>query len=62
MLRVSNIKINIDDDKSKILNLLLKKLKIKESELIKYHIFKESIDARKKGKIDFVYTLDGSQK
>ena len=58
MLRVSNIKISIDDDKSKILKLVLNKLKIKENELIKYHIFKESIDARKKGKIDFVYTVD----
>ncbi len=58
MLRVSNIKISIDDDKSKILKLVLNKLKIKESELVKYHIFKESIDARKKGKIDFVYTVD----
>lgn len=58
MLRVSNIKISIDDDKSKILKLVMNKLKIKENELIKYHIFKESIDARKKGKIDFVYTVD----
>ena len=58
MLRVSNIKISIDDDKSKILKLVLNKLKIKEKDLIKYHIFKESIDARKKGKIDFVYTVD----
>lgn len=58
MLRVSNIKISIDDDKSKILKLVLNKLKIKENELIKYHIFKESVDARKKGKIDFVYTVD----
>ena len=58
MLRVSNIKINIEEDKSKILKLVLNKLKIKENELIKYHIFKESIDARKKGKIDFVYTVD----
>ena len=58
MLRVSNIKISIEDDKSKILKLVLNKLKIKEKDLIKYHIFKESIDARKKGKIDFVYTVD----
>ena len=50
MLRVSNIKINIDDDKSKIVKQLLNKLKIKESELIKYYIYKESIDARKKRK------------
>ena len=58
MLRVSNIKTNIDDDKSKILELVLKKLKIKENEIIKFHIFKESIDARKRGRIDFVYTVD----
>ena len=58
MLRVSNIKTNIDDDKSKILKLLLNKLKLKEKDIIKYHIFKESIDARKKGRIDFVYTVD----
>ncbi len=58
MIRVSNIKIGIDDDISLIKSLLLKKLKIRESELEKYYIFKESIDARKKGKIDFVYTID----
>ena len=58
MLRVSNIKLNIDDNKSKIKSSLLKKLKIKETDLIKYFIYKESVDARKKGKIDFVYTVD----
>lgn len=58
MLRVTNIKISINDDKSKILKLVLNKLKIKENELVKYYIFKESIDARKKDKIDFVYTVD----
>ena len=34
MLRVSNIKLNIDDNKSKIKSSLLKKLKIKETDLI----------------------------
>ena len=58
MLRVSNIKLSIDDDKSKIKSTLIKKLKIKEKELVKYYIYKESIDARKRGKIDFVYTVD----
>ena len=57
MLRVSNIKLNIDDNKSKIKSSLLKKLKIKETDLIKYFIYKESVDARKKGKKDFVYTV-----
>ena len=59
MLRVSNIKLNIDDNKSKIKSSLLKKLKIKETDLIEYFIYKESVDARKKGKIDFVYTKMG---
>ena len=58
MLRVSNIKLSIDDDKSKIKSCILKKLKIKEKDLKKYFIYKESIDARKRGKIDFVYTVD----
>ena len=58
MLRISNIKLGIDEDVSLIKKLILKKLKIKESELIKYFIYKESIDARKRGKIDFVYTID----
>ncbi len=62
MLRVSNLKISINEDKKILKKLILKKLRIKESELIKYTIYKESIDARKKGNIDFVYTVDVSLK
>lgn len=57
MLRISNIKISIDENPSDIKQLVLKKLKIKSSDLIKYYIYKESIDARK-GKVNFVYTID----
>lgn len=62
MLRISNIKLGIDEDASLLKKLILKKLKIKENELIKYFIYKESIDARKRGKIDFVYTVDAELK
>ena len=41
MLRVSNIKISIDEDPSIIEKLVLKKLKIKSSDLVKYYIYKE---------------------
>ena len=58
MLRVSNIKLDINENIDNIKSLLLKKLKISEKELVSYNIYKESIDARKKGKIDFVYTVD----
>ena len=58
MLRISNLKLGIDEDISLLKKLILKKLKIKENELVKYFIYKESIDARKRGRIDFVYTVD----
>lgn len=38
MLRISNIKISIDEDKSIIEKQLLKKLRIKQNDLIKSYI------------------------
>ena len=58
MLRVSNLKLTIDEDISILKKLVIKKLGIKENELLKYSIYKESIDARKKGNMMFVYTVD----
>ena len=58
MLRISNLKLDIDQDIDDIKNLIIKKLKIKERELVRYSIYKESIDARKRGRISFVYTVD----
>lgn len=58
MLRISQIKISIDDDVEKVKSLVLKKLKISATELLEYRIYKESIDARHRGKIDFIYTVD----
>lgn len=58
MLRVSNIKLDINESLDNIKPLLLKKFKISEKELVNFKIYKESIDARRKGKIDFVYTVD----
>lgn len=58
MLRVSNLKLGIDEDISTLKKIILFKLGIKEDLLVKYHIYKEAIDARKRGKIDIVYTVD----
>ncbi|WP_099190693.1 NAD(P)/FAD-dependent oxidoreductase [Tepidibacter mesophilus] len=58
MIRISNIKMDIDEDIKNIEQKILKKLRIREEELIEYTIFKESIDARKRGKINFIYTVD----
>jgi hypothetical protein len=58
MIRISDIKISIEDDKSKIKEELLKRLKISKEELVDYKIYKESIDARRRNVVYFVYTVD----
>lgn len=57
MIRISNVKLSLDENVEKLRKIIIKKLRIKESDLSGYTIFKESIDARK-GKIEFVYTVD----
>lgn len=58
MIRISQIRLGIDESTDKLLYKASKILNINEDEIIKINIFKESIDARKKGKIEFVYTVD----
>ncbi|MCL6635046.1 MAG: hypothetical protein K6T29_04670 [Peptococcaceae bacterium] len=58
MLRVSGLKTSIEEDRSALERRLLKKLGIKESDLLEYKIFRQSVDARKGGMIHFVYTVD----
>lgn len=58
MIRVSEIRLNINEDIDKLPYKVSKILNIRPNEIIDLNIFKESIDARRKGKIDFVYTLD----
>lgn len=58
MIRVSDIKLNLDDPIELIKTKLAKKLQIYETEIFEYHIYKESIDARKG--IQLVYTVDAS--
>ncbi|MDR0846181.1 MAG: NAD(P)/FAD-dependent oxidoreductase [Lactobacillales bacterium] len=58
MLRITQIKISIHDDLEKIKSLISQRLKISASEIIDYRIFKESIDARRRGEIWFIYAVD----
>lgn len=57
MIRISQLKIGIEESKEKLPNLIAKKLKISETDILDYRIFKESIDARR-STITFVYTVD----
>ena len=47
MILVSEIKLGLHEDEKILKKLLIKKLNIKESDLISYSIHKKSIDARK---------------
>ena len=58
MIRIPEVKISIDEDEDKILDYACKKIDISENVVISWSIFKKSIDARKKDKIYFVYTID----
>ncbi|WP_347491653.1 NAD(P)/FAD-dependent oxidoreductase [Desulfoscipio sp. XC116] len=58
MLRVTGVKLSLDEDKSLIKNKIAGKLGVGENEIARCVIFKESIDARKRNRIYFVYTVD----
>ncbi len=56
MILISNLKIGIDDDMEILAHKIRKKLKLKDQQM-KFKILRESVDARKKGRIDFVYQV-----
>lgn len=58
MLRITQIKLSIQDDISAVKLQVAKKLKIRTTDILNFRIYKESIDARKRGEINFIYTVD----
>lgn len=57
MIQISQLKLDIHHSKQDLEKKLLKTLHIPESQLISYEIKKQSIDARKKTGLFYVYTL-----
>ena len=60
MLRIHEIKLNIGESLDEIPKKILKKLDKVDLKLASYHVVRESIDARDKGEINLVYTVDFS--
>ena len=58
MLRISQIKLNINEPVSSLPVHIRKALRIKDLKLKSWRIVKESTDARKKPDIKFIYTVD----
>lgn len=58
MIRIAQLTITIEDSIDKVKELVLQKLGLKEEDLLDYRIYKQSIDARRRNEIKFVYTVD----
>lgn len=59
MIKVRQLKINVEDDSLENLKLeVIKKLKIKSSDITNFKIIKRSIDARKKPLIYYIYEVN----
>ncbi len=58
MIRIGAIKLNPDHTEQDLLRKLAKSLRISEADILGYEIKKQSIDARKKPLIQYVYTVD----
>lgn len=56
-IRINNIKLSINDDKINLREIAIKKLRIKGDTIRNFKIIKESIDARKKNGITFIYSV-----
>ncbi|MBP5427274.1 MAG: hypothetical protein J6Y29_05235 [Clostridiales bacterium] len=54
---VNNIKLSIDQDISELNDKVARKLRISQSDIRELDVVKESIDARDKGNINFVYSV-----
>lgn len=58
MLRLTNIQLPLDHSDDDLLMAIAKRLELGRDEMISFTLFKRSYDARKKGKIVLIYSLD----
>lgn len=58
MIRVHEVKLAVEEDLGLLKEKIAKKLKISPLQILDCRVFKESIDARKKNEISFVYVVD----
>jgi uncharacterized FAD-dependent dehydrogenase len=58
MLRLNEIKLPLDHDDGALERAVIAKLGIRPDELVETRIFRQAVDARKKGAIHLVYTVD----
>lgn len=58
MIRINQIKLPIEHNQQMLVGKVCKQLHLQESELLEFHIVKQSIDARKKPDLFYVYSIN----
>ena len=58
MIRINEIKMSLDSSKEDLFSACKKTLKIKDEQIKKLTIIRQSVDSRKKDNIFFCYTVD----
>jgi len=58
MLRLTDIKLDLDHAEGEIKAAVLKRLDLKPQELLGYSVYRRAVDARKRSAIALIYTLD----
>ena len=62
MIRISQLKLHLGHTKEELIQKLSKELRIPSKEILSYRIQRQSIDARNKKDIKYVYTIDAELK
>src|SRR5215468_6994328 len=58
MLRLTDLKLDLDHAEGEIRAAVLKRLDLKPQDLLGYSIYRRAVDARKRSAIALTYTLD----
>ncbi|PCI62813.1 MAG: hypothetical protein COB35_02640 [Gammaproteobacteria bacterium] len=58
MIRLTNIKLDLNHTDDELSQIILKKLAINSEQLLNFTVFKRGYDARQKNNISLIYTLD----
>ena len=58
MLRITEIKLPLDHTQDELSEVILQRLGVTSSDLLGFSIARRGYDARKRGSVFFVYTLD----
>ena len=58
MIRIQQLKLSITHTEEQLKKKMAKMLRISPEDILRYQIRKQSVDARKKQEVSFVYTVD----